>query len=188
MEANPAPTEPSQCIAVTTRRPRCESTPPPQTTGNCFAFWFVRNRDEEPVKLELHRLAEGIRKVRYDGQELAGDWLLGNGGHEDDPNVFMCNFELEEGREVAFRFEQVKASNTYRFCGPRPDHESRGDSSGARHANKDLLNGIHKRNLSAQPAAVGTTLSGGTHEFGSVAEAKAVLEAAGSGSRDTNKR
>jgi hypothetical protein len=124
MEANPAPGEPSQCIAVTTRRPRCESTPPPQTTGNCFVFWFVRNRDEEPVKLELHRLADGTRRVRYDGKELAGDWLLGNCGHEDDPNVFICYFELEKGWEgVTFRFEQVKATNTYRFCGPRPEHD-----------------------------------------------------------------
>ena len=122
MAVNPAPGEPSQCIAPTTKRPRCESPPPPQTTGNCFVFWFVRNRDEEPVKLELRRLADGIRKVRYDGQELGGDWLLGNCGHEDDPNIFEVSLKIgDELRPADFRFVQVKASTMYRFIATRAE-------------------------------------------------------------------
>ena len=142
MEGNPAPGEPSQCIAVTTRRPRCESTPPPQTTGNCFVFWFVQGR-EEPVRLELHRLEDGGRKVKYGDGPLAGHWLLRNGGHEDDPNIFEVSLKFgDELRPADFRFVQVKASTVYRFIAARAEiafpwstrPKSRGESSGAGHA------------------------------------------------------
>ena len=112
----PVPGEACKCPAPTTTRPPCAGIRPEERSGSCFAFWWVQGRTE-PVKLKLHRWDCGHRVVKFgDKPSGGGHWLLGNGGHENDVNVFEVSLKVgDDLRQADFRFEQIKASSMYRL-------------------------------------------------------------------------
>lgn len=54
--------------------------------------------------------------VKFGDKPSGGHWLLGNGGHENDVNVFEVSLKVgDDLRQADFRFEQIKASSMYRL-------------------------------------------------------------------------
>ena len=62
--------------------------------------------------------------MKYGDEPLSGHWLLGNGGHKDEENVFVCNFEMGNGRARDFHFLQVEKSPMYRFRATHPQYNA----------------------------------------------------------------
>ena len=121
MEANLGPAESSQCPAPATKRP--ESPPSAKASGNCSVFWFVMDR-EEPVRFELHRLGDGTRKVKYGDNAWSGHWILGNSGHKDDENVFVCHFDMAGFGARDYHFVQVEKSVMYCYRATRQQYNA----------------------------------------------------------------
>ena len=61
--------------------------------------------------------------MKYGDDPLDGHWLLGNGGDEDEENIFVCSFHIN-GYPRDFHFLQVKKSPMYRYCAPRPENNA----------------------------------------------------------------
>ena len=111
MTANPSPDKALRCsVAPTKIRLSLEPPPPSNGTGKCFTFWFV-TQSEDPVRLELHRLGDGIQMVKYGDNPLSGKWSWRVPLRMSIESEFKCHFALpgfEDGRW--FYFEQIGKS------------------------------------------------------------------------------